>query len=86
LVLLTPRTIWHECSNHTNEEHHSTHEQTFDQNDCFVCDFELSIGAQPSFIWFIFEKQDFVNRTYTAFSLFTKDKFQQFSHRGPPVV
>lgn len=86
LVLLTPRSIWHECEHHDLEHKHSSNEQTYDQNDCFACDFDLGIISQPSFIQFIFEKNVYVNRTYTAFSLFTKDKFQHFSHRGPPTV
>jgi hypothetical protein len=86
LVLLTPRTVWHECKHHDLEHHHASNEQTFDQNDCFACDFDLGIISQPTFIRFIFDKVVYVDQTYTAFSFFTKDKFQQFSHRGPPTV
>ena len=90
-VLLTPRDIWHECEHHAVEHHemdhqHSSTNQSFEDGNCNVCDFDLGIISQPTFIRFIFDKVVYVDQTYTAFSFFTKDKFQQFSHRGPPTV
>ena len=90
-MLLTPRDIWHECEHHAVEHHvldhhHSSTYQSFEDGNCNVCDFDLGFITRPSFVHFTYDKQVFVNRTYTAYSLYTKDKFQQFSHRGPPTV
>ena len=78
--------MWHDCEHHDLGIEHSPNEQSLEQDDCFACDFELGIIAQPSVLQFNFEKLVFINRVYTAFSLFTKDKFQQFLHRGPPLA
>lgn len=90
-VLLTPRDIWHECEHHAVEHHdmdphHSSTDPSFEDGNCNVCDFDLGFVTRPSFVQFTFDKQVFVNRLYTVFSFFTKDKFQQFTHRGPPTV
>ena len=84
--MLTPRQLWHECEDHDHEMHHSTNEQSIEQDDCYACDFDLGVISQASFFHLIFEKRLYVKYIPFSFSFPNKEDFHQFTNRGPPTV
>jgi hypothetical protein len=81
-VVLTPRSFWHDCDHH----HSSNQKETVvKEKDCFACDFSLGIIDQPQQFNYRFNKSYFAKFDLTIASLYFKKKFEQFSHRGPPI-
>jgi hypothetical protein len=84
LVVLSPRNIWHDCD---HEHEHSISDLTeshFSEQDCFVCDFELSTAHQPLFFSITFPIAHFHELVVSDQALFVEGEFLPFSHRGPP--
>lgn len=84
-MVLTPRELWHDCDHH-HQEIENSHQDHFEQKECFACDFDLGIIDQPVFCFFSFGTQQYDKHIVYGKSSFLKRKFQQFSHRGPPLV
>ena len=89
-VLVTPRTLWHNCE-HTTHSHSSSSKDPHSLNhiekkSCFACDFDLGFVDQPgSIVSFAFKK--FYPKTVEK-PLLTASKIvlPLFSKRGPPRV
>lgn len=84
-VLLTPRIVWHDCE---HEDHHHEIEQNSEthaeQDNCFVCEFDLGFISQPVIASFYFEGPVYPNQKDSqTFKLFLQS-FDSFSRRGPP--
>ena len=89
LVLFTPRQIWHECNNHA--EHKTVSKElkfeTADEVDfCLACDYDLGFIDQPNSISFKIQSQYFEEINQVLFSVYRSNAFNNFSHRGPPIV
>jgi hypothetical protein len=81
-VLLTPRKIWHDCDHHKVIDSSEIH---FDKDECYACDFSLSVVSQPQVFTYYFIKAYFTKFDLTLSSLYFKKKFEHFPHRGPPT-
>lgn len=82
-VLLTPRTIWHECEDHHD---HNDAVSTHFEKKCYACDYDMNAAEEPVY---------FSPNFFTAFYPKQKDvrvnvrpiEFVR-THllRGPPIV
>jgi hypothetical protein len=89
-VLVTPRTLWHNCE-HTTHSHSSSSKDPHSLNhiekkSCFACDFDLGFIDQPNLISYVVQKQYFPLNVKVLFSKYISSTFDNFSHRGPPIV
>jgi hypothetical protein len=89
-VLVTPRTLWHECEHTTHS--HSTNSKDphslnhIEKKSCFACDFDLGFVDQPgSVLSFAFEKF-FPKSIEKPFITAYKTELPHFSERGPPRI
>lgn len=89
LVLITPRDIWHSCNDHSDHKEVSKElkiETATEADFCLACDYELGFIDQPNSISFKVQKQYFDVVDQVLFSRYRSNAFNNFSHRGPPVV
>lgn len=84
-AVLTPRGLWHDCEDHKTVESNNS-DGTVAQEDCFVCEYDLGIIEQPTFLVFHFTKifypiaNELPNKNYFGSSI------EYFSRRGPPMA
>ena len=86
VFLNVPRSLVHDCDHahqHDNNGQTSVH---FENEDCFLCEFDLDLFEGFDFIGAPFAK--FTNYTVveSKFDYSNPTDFRAFSHRGPPTV
>lgn len=96
VFLNVPRSFVHDCDHHEithndsnhNDEHHDNSDLSLDvdNDDCFICEFDLGFFSLPDFKLPAFAK--FFNYTFNKPSADYIDPtdFYAFSHRGPPTA
>ena len=88
-VLLTPRTIWHDCDqdshSHISKNDHLKHDFKF-KGKCYACDFSIDFMEINQFEFYHFKPQPFALNQIQFESFKHTVLFRSFSHRGPPIV
>lgn len=86
-TLLVPRDMLHECSHKDLSHKFEHHDETqIDQEDCFVCYFDLGQISQPLITTFHFEKSIYPkNPDSKEQDNYLKADFF-FGRRGPPQL
>jgi len=87
-VLVTPRTIWHNC-NQESHTHHSKDEHSSQdlkiEKKCFACDFSIDFLTINTSSLYHYKPKPSVLSCSLFESFKQSISFQSFSHRGPPV-
>ena len=88
-VLLTPRTIWHDCDqdshSHISKNDHLEHDFKF-KGKCYACDFSIDFMEIHDFQIYHFKSQPIALNQVHFESFKHAVLFRSFSHRGPPIV
>jgi hypothetical protein len=84
-AVLTPRSFWHDCEDHKTIESHNS-DETIAQDDCFVCEYDLGIIQQPTFLVFRFSKITYPIANDLPVKNYFRLSFEYFSRRGPPMA
>ena len=84
-AVLTPRTLWHDCEDHKKIESNNSDERIA-QDNCFVCEYDLGIIQQPTFLAFHFSKITYPIANELPVKNYSRLSFEYFSRRGPPMA
>ncbi len=86
VVVVTPKSWWHACDDHIHLSESDINQDHFESDNCDFCDLSLITFAQPSQFYYSFQKVEISTFTVLISSHFLNQKFNSFSHRGPPLV
>ncbi len=88
-MLLTPRSLWHECDHSSHFKSHLKKElpgKTKIENKCFACDFDIDCIDKPGSILSFYFPKSYPNPLLDCAYSVQKAEFNPFSQRGPPVL
>ena len=89
VFLNVPRTLVHDCHHDEHSHEHSSesdHGLSFDQDECFVCEFDLDIAPTPIVMSFELADAQYQRFVETKLNVYSSSKNEDISLRGPPLV
>lgn len=89
-MLIAPRSFVHECDHQLAQEHADHHDQDSHPNhiddDCFACDYDLDVAAQPLSFHYRFSKPVYYISQEIASDIVHQGDFGVDCLRGPPTA
>ena len=77
----------HDTSDHDDSSHSDSENQlSFEQDDCFTCEFQLDIAPTPFALSLKLADQHYAQFVETKLNLYASSEFDLFSLRGPPII
>ena len=89
VVLVTPRTLWHDCAHEVDASHHQKSSGfTFEKkvSTCDFCDYDLSLSEEPLSFLRIKHRITFLEKSTFYKSLYVQYFVNQELRRGPPTI
>lgn len=87
--LNVPRAWVHECEHEhiaALNDDNSDAESSFENEECFICVFDLDVYQTASPVRYLSYQKPEVRLTAALIESLSNDEFDEFSHRGPPVI
>jgi hypothetical protein len=75
----------HDCDHDHHDHVENESGISFEQDDCFACEFDLDFFEVPSLSYAKVQKVQFPVEDSSVNNLDYTTEFASFSHRGPPV-
>jgi len=81
----------HECDHDSSAHHDSSHSDSsdllsFDQDDCFACEFQLDVAPTALALSLKLAEQAYSQFVESKLNLYASSEFDLFSLRGPPII
>ncbi|MES2799989.1 MAG: hypothetical protein V4638_08230 [Bacteroidota bacterium] len=85
--LSVPKGLWHqheELASHDEKKSH-LHDTTSVEEDCFICDFDMSAATEPPHFAFNFSHNNNFAQSTKDYSFFETPRLLSLELRGPPA-